>query len=202
LRIGALVTAEQLASSRLVRRDAPVLAQAAAATSAPALRRRGTVGGNIVTPHPAGDVTTALLALAATVELVDGDGVRETALAELSAPDSREQIGRRIILAVTLRKCRASAFEKFGSRTGFSRSVVAVATALHADGVGLALGAMNDRPFAASRTAEAIEHGGAAVAAALADECRPPHDGLASNAYRLKLAETLIGRALARSGKS
>ena len=59
VRIGALVTAAELAASPLVRRAAPVLAEAARLTSSPALRRRGTVGGNLATPHPAGDVATA-----------------------------------------------------------------------------------------------------------------------------------------------
>ena len=73
LRVGAAVRPHTLAASRLARRVAPALAEAAAATSSPALRRRGTVGGNIVTPHPAGDVATALLALGATVEIADND---------------------------------------------------------------------------------------------------------------------------------
>src|SRR5262245_22487625 len=41
LRIGALTTADELAASRLVTREAPALAEAARVTSAPALRRRG-----------------------------------------------------------------------------------------------------------------------------------------------------------------
>jgi len=200
LRIGALVTAEELASSALVRREVPVLAEAAVLTSAPALRRRGTIGGNVTTPHPAGDLATALLALAGTVEVIDGNVVREMSLVEFMASHTREWPRQRLVLAVKVRKCRTSAFEKLGSRSSFSRSIVAVGVSTFGDGVILALGGMNDRPFTASAAAAAVEQGGA-VGAALARECRPPADALAASCYRLRLAEALIARALARTGR-
>lgn len=200
LRIGAAVTAAALAESRLARRATPALAEAAAATSSPALRRRGTVGGNIVTPHPGGDVTTALLALGATVEIVDDDGPREIPLAELITPRAPAWPRKRLVLAVTVPKRPSSAFVKLGSRAAFSRSIVAVAVSVTDDAVRVALGGMHRRPFLAARTAAAIAAGGT-VHAALRREARPPADGLASAEHRLKLGEALLDRALARVRK-
>ncbi|MBK9241181.1 MAG: FAD binding domain-containing protein [Acidobacteria bacterium] len=56
--------------------------EAAAQTSAPALRRRATVGGNITTPHAAGDITTALLALDAMVVVADRQSCDHSPLAD------------------------------------------------------------------------------------------------------------------------
>ena len=197
LRVGAAVTAAELAASRLVRRAVPALAEAAAATSSPALRRRATVGGNIVTPRPTGDVTTALLALGATVEIADEDGPAEIPLAALVTPRSRSWPQQRLLVAVHVPKRPLSAFEKLGSRAAFSRSIVAVAVSAADDGVHVALGGMNQRPFLAARTADAVERG-LALGASLRRDSRPPDDGVASPQYRLQLAEVLIERALAR----
>lgn len=187
LRIGALTTAAELAASPIVRRHARALAEAAAHTAAPALRRRGPVGGNLVTPHPAGDLTTALVALGATVELVEGAGRRRVAIAEYLKTSAARS---RLVLAVHLPKCRHSAFEKLGSRRGFSRSIVAVAVALGASGAGVAIGGVARRPVAATRTGAAL-HLGASVAEGLAADGLPPAD--------LELVAVLAERAHRRA---
>ena len=200
LRIGALVTAAELAANVVIRRETPVLAEAALGTASPALRRRATVGGNVATPHPAGDVATALLALDAMVELMD-DGTRgERPLADVMATSGDRWPRTRLLLAVHVAKRRRSAFVKLGTRSGFGRSIVAVAVALAGDRPEVALGGVQVRPFAARATAAAFA-GGASLGAALAAECRPPADAHASAAYRLRVAETLIARAWQRAAR-
>lgn len=200
LRVGAAVTAAALAANPLVRRVVPALAEAAAATSSPALRGRGTVGGNIVTSHPAGDVATALLGLGASVEIAGEDGPRELPLAELMTPRARPWPRKRLVVAVNVPKLRSSAFVKLGPRAAFSRSIVAVAVSITDGRVRVALGGMHTRPFLAERTAAAYA-GGGGVRAALGREARPPTDGLASAEHRLQLGEALLDRALARARK-
>lgn len=197
LRIGALATAAELASHRLVRRHARVLAEAAAQTSSPALRQRGTVGGNISAPHPAGDVATALLALDATVEVAEGTARREVSLVDFMRAQARHWPRQNLILTVSIRKCRRSAFEKVGARAAFSRSLVAVGVAEVENQLLIALGGLSERPFLSSQLAETVADGGS-LATALAAECRPPADALASESYRLGLAATLVRRAVAR----
>lgn len=200
LRIGALVTADELASHRLVRRHARVLAEAAEQTSAPALRRRGTVGGNVCSPHPAGDVTAALLALDPMVEVADRKAVRQIPLADFMLAQADQWPRQQLILAVTVRKCRRSAFEKIGVRPAFSRALVAVGVAATDDGLCVALGGLRDRPFVSPAVAASVARTGG-LEAALAAECRPPTDGLVSDTYRLRLAATLVRRAVARVGR-
>jgi CO/xanthine dehydrogenase FAD-binding subunit len=200
LRIGALVTTEELVSSALVRRRTPVLAEAAAATAAPTLRRRGTIGGNITTPHPAGDVATALLALEAIVEVMDGTVVRAVPIAAFMAAQADAWPRQQLIVAVTVPIRPRSAFEKVGFRPSFSRSVVAVGVVRVGRGVRVALGGLHDRPFGATAVAAAMAEG-RPVGASLAVECRPPDDGLVAPAYRLRLAEVLLARTLVRVGR-
>ena len=197
LRIGALVTAGELSSHPHIRRHARVLAEAAAETSAPALRRRGTVGGNVTTPHGAGDITAALLALGATVDVADRPSIGEYPLGDFIRSQADQWPRQQLLLAVTVRKCRRSTFEKVGSRAAFSRSLVAVGVAWVVGQLQIALGGLHDRPFLSPTIAASVGTK-SRLADALAAECCPPEDGLASQAYRLRLAATLVRRAVAR----
>jgi CO/xanthine dehydrogenase FAD-binding subunit len=193
--IGALVTAAELASSDLIRREAPALAEAAAATAAPALRRRGTVGGNIATPHSAGDVTTALLALDARVASVEfGGSVRVVDLSLAGFLSSRDGAGSsRLLLSVTVQKQRRSAFAKFSGRLGFGRPLLCVGMAVAGEQIRIALGGAGQRPFHAVDGSLARRQK-EAVVDALIREYTPADDACLSPAYRLRLARTLIGR--------
>ncbi len=192
LRIGALSTTAELMANALVRRRATALAEAAAATGAPALRRRGTIGGNLTTPHPAGDVTTALLALGATIDVVDGLDRREVPIAEFMTAQAAVWPRQRLIVAVTVPWCRRSAFEKVGLRGSFSRSLAAVGVAVHGRRTTVAYGGLRERPFVATTIETGISSDGS-VAAALAAERLAQHDP-----YRVRLADVLLGRALDR----
>jgi aerobic carbon-monoxide dehydrogenase medium subunit len=75
LRIGALTTHAELARSPLVREHVPALAEAAAHVGDPAVRNRGTIGGNVAHADPASDLPTVLTALDARFELVGAAGV-------------------------------------------------------------------------------------------------------------------------------
>ncbi len=76
LLIGATTTLTSLTALA----DAPLVAAAARHTASWAVRNMGTVGGNLFTPPPGGDVATALLALDARVEVVGPAGVRVVSL--------------------------------------------------------------------------------------------------------------------------
>lgn len=77
--IGALATHAEVASSAVVRRQAPLLAEAAAAIGDVQVRNRGTVGGSLAHADPAADYPAAVLA--ARAELVArGPGGRRRAI--------------------------------------------------------------------------------------------------------------------------
>jgi carbon-monoxide dehydrogenase medium subunit len=76
LRIGALTTHSELAASDDLRSQAPALSDAAGLVGDPAVRNRGTIGGNIAHADPASDLPTVLVALDATVTAVGPSGER------------------------------------------------------------------------------------------------------------------------------
>ena len=94
VRIGSLTTHAELAASSELGAQCPALAEAAGLIGDPAVRNRGTIGGNVAHADPASDLPTVLRALDATIAVtVDGgersipaadffEGMMETALGD------------------------------------------------------------------------------------------------------------------------
>src|SRR5687768_2032842 len=76
LRIGALTTHAELARSPEAKRAAPALAEAAAIVGDPAVRNRGTIGGNVAHADPASDLPIVLAALEARMHTIGPRGRR------------------------------------------------------------------------------------------------------------------------------
>jgi carbon-monoxide dehydrogenase medium subunit len=76
IRIGALTTHADLAASPLLREQSPALAEAAQQIGDPAVRNRGTIGGNVSHADPASDLPTVLTALGARFTIVGRGGTK------------------------------------------------------------------------------------------------------------------------------
>src|SRR5262249_5769523 len=76
VRIGALTTHAQLAASAELAETCPLLTQAAAGIGDPAVRNRGTIGGNVAHADPASDLPTVLVALDARLIAEGPNGKR------------------------------------------------------------------------------------------------------------------------------
>lgn len=74
--LGALTTYTEVQANELLRREFPMLCQAASETGGLAIQNRGTLGGNVVNASPAADSPPALLAYDAEIELVSSSGSR------------------------------------------------------------------------------------------------------------------------------
>ena len=83
LTIGAMVTQHALDIAPLVRERFPALAEAAAVIASPAVRRQGTIGGNLCHADPTGDPPAALIALGAEVEVARQGGRRRLPVEDL-----------------------------------------------------------------------------------------------------------------------
>ncbi len=188
----------------------PLLAEAARHTASWQVRNMGTIGGNLFTPPPGGDVATALLALDAQVEVVGRGGVRLLPLdgfwtgfmTTVLAPD---ELVVRVAVPVTTDR---HAFLKFGRKSANTPAVVTVAARAAIDGdlvadARVALGAAGPHPLR-SAGAEAALIGrrvtpaviAEAAAAAMAD-AQPFSDSVASEWYRRRMVGVMVERALA-----
>ena len=80
--IGSLTTHAELAASADVQRHAAALAEAAKQIGDPAVRNRGTVGGNVAHADPASDLPTVLCALGASLRMTGPGGERAIAASD------------------------------------------------------------------------------------------------------------------------
>ena len=78
IRIGALTTHAELAASKDLADSCPVLSDAAKQIGDPAVRNRGTIGGNVAHADPASDLPTVLSALGATFVVTSPGGGTKT----------------------------------------------------------------------------------------------------------------------------
>ena len=76
--IGALTTHSEIAASSAVQQHAAGLAEAASQIGDPAVRNRGTIGGNLAHADPASDLPTVLCALGATIHVTGPGGGRRS----------------------------------------------------------------------------------------------------------------------------
>lgn len=209
LRLGALVSHAALARDPLVRREALVLARAAAEIGGPAIRNMGTLGGNVCTASPAGDGLAALAALQARVELLSAQGIRCLDLGDFVLGPGRTALAPGEIIAALLvprsRRFQVQHFEKVGRRAALAVSVVSLAALVRLDKgkvaeARLALGSVGPvvlrcpeaeslllgRPL----TRTALERAARAVRQAV----RPIDDVRASAGYRRQVAGNLLLR--------
>jgi aerobic carbon-monoxide dehydrogenase medium subunit len=76
VRIGALTTHAALAASAELRKHCPALVEAANQVGDPAVRNRGTIGGNVAHADPASDLPTVLAALGARFTVTGPAGTK------------------------------------------------------------------------------------------------------------------------------
>src|SRR5687768_9194605 len=74
--LGALTTYTDVQAHEVLRKEFPMLCQAASETGGLAIQNRGTLGGNIVNASPAADSLPALLVYDAELELISTAGSR------------------------------------------------------------------------------------------------------------------------------
>lgn len=212
VRIGALTTHAELAASSELAERCPALGEAAGLVGDPAVRNRGTIGGNVAHADPASDLPTVLRALDATIAVTVDDGERSIPAADFfegmmeTALDDHD-----IVTAIEVPAAGAGqgqAYVKF-SHPASRYAVVGAAAAVTLVGgtVGVVAVALGGLVPAARRaasveealagqapTADAIAAAAAAVSADLGDELIG--DIYASAEYRRAMAPVCVKRAL------
>ena len=211
LHIGATVTLTRLLRQRVV----PMLSEAARSTASWSVRNMGTVGGNLFTPPPGGDIAVALLALDASVTLARPAGTRVVPLAEFYTGFMTNVLeGDELLTGLHVPAVAGdTAYLKFGRKASNTPSVVTVAVRPERQGATvtnarIALGAAGPHPTRAGAAERAIlgstldDEAVEAAAAAAAEESQPIRDGVASEWYRRRMVRLFVARALARVRRS
>lgn len=211
LRIGATATLTQLLNQTAV----PMLSEAARNTASWSIRNMATIGGNLFTPPPGGDVAVALLALDASVTLAGPKGERVLALADFFTGFLTNQLAPDELL-VELQvpiPSEPTAFIKFGRKHANTPAVVTVAVHLQwndarISDARIALGAVGPHPIRARHAERSLVGSSlgpdaiAAAAAAAAQESEPFTDGIATEWYRRRMVGLFVGRALDRLARN
>jgi aerobic carbon-monoxide dehydrogenase medium subunit len=210
LRVGALTRHADIEASELVKRHAPLLAQAAPHIAHPAIRNLGTLGGTLAYADPAAEWPACMVALEATLVLGGAKGERRVAAADFFQGVYATALAPgELVLACEL-PCLGDGerhhFVELARRHGDYAVVGLAARAWPAAGVlrdlRLVFLSLGDRPVRAS-AAEAVLRSGALndalidrADAALRSELDPFSDLTHSAAAKKQLAATLMRRAV------
>jgi CO/xanthine dehydrogenase FAD-binding subunit len=205
--LGALTTYTHVLQSEVLRKEFPLLCQAARETGAVAIQNRGTLGGNIANASPAADSPPALLVYDAELELVSANQRRWVPYRDFHTGYKKtlmkpEELIARVRLPRSTRPYRQF-FRKVGTRRAQAISKVCFAgladsTAGRIREIRIALGSMAPIPLRCSRTEDLLRERtldaatiGTAIGA-LSEELMPIDDFRSTAAYRLQVARNLL----------
>ena len=140
IRIGALVTANQIANNKTLQQQFPVLCQAANQLASRQIRQMATVGGNLCTASPAGDIACALVALKAHCEILSSNGtIRIIPISDFFVDVRKTDLKQNEVLrSITIplnyeNKKNHSGFIKVGTRRSMECAVVSLAYHIQTD---------------------------------------------------------------------
>jgi len=213
LSIGALTTQATIAASDLVNERAPLLAEAAGMVGDPAVRNRGTIGGNVSHSDPASDLPAVLTALEATLNVAGPAGERRIAASDFATGLLENKLQEDEIMTsisvTSVASGSGSAYVKF-PHPASRYAVVGVAAIVGVSGgsctsASVVVGGVETTPTRASSVEsallgsdlsdEALDIAAAAVAGDFQGDAMS--DIFASAEYRQAVAAVYVRRALA-----
>lgn len=211
IRIGALVTAREIAESPLLAKRFPALREAAASMGSPQIRATATIGGNISSAVPSADLPQPLIAADASVELRCAEASRKVFLFEFyTGPRITICQAEEVLVAVLIPQCPPQtgiAYKKFSRREANSLAVASAAARVRLDGgkirdAAVVLGAVAPTPVLAVKASEFLigkapsEKVFGEAGRLAKDECRPISDVRGSAWLRKELIGVLVRRVL------
>lgn len=213
LRIGAMTRHSAVERSDLVRRAAPLLAEAMPHVAHPQIRSRGTLGGSLAHADPSAELPAVMIALDATFVVRSVTAERRVRAADFfTGLFATALLPGELLVAVEIppRAIRAgSAFLEVARRHGdYALAGVAAELSLDGDGrvasVRVSLLSVGDGPVLSTATGSLIgtmptTDAILAAAESVRAEVDPPSDIHADAAYRRQLAGVLTRRALTLS---
>jgi carbon-monoxide dehydrogenase medium subunit len=209
LTIGALTRHVDLANSSEIAAHAPLLTEAIAHVAHPAIRNRGTLGGNLAHADPASELPACMLALNATIVVRGQTGERRIAAEDFFKGIYETDLStQELLVAVELPVAQKNAvhfFHEFARRHGdYAIAGLAAEAIVEGDAFGdlrLVFFAVGDRPVLAKVAARLVKTTItpellADASTALGQELDPHDDQQASSNMRRHLAKVLLARCV------
>ncbi|HHS95182.1 MAG TPA: xanthine dehydrogenase family protein subunit M [Phaeodactylibacter sp.] len=197
--IGANCTHKQVMNSDLVKREAGVVAQAAACIGDVQVKNRGTIGGSVAHADPAADYPAALIAAGATINVAGKNGNRSIPVEDFfqgmfyTALEADE-----IILSISVPKGSNGSYMKF-PQPASRFALVGVAVVKNGGAVRIGVTGAADTPYRAKEAeAQYADKGTGAAEYVVAGGVEMMEDHHATAAYRAQLAKVMAKRALER----
>jgi carbon-monoxide dehydrogenase medium subunit len=213
LEIGAMTTHTAVASSDVVRKACPVLAETASNIGDLQVRNRGTIGGSVAHADPGADYPTVMLLLEAIITATDGKGTREIPAEKFfvdlfTTSLKAGELLTSVTVPATASGAKAVYLKHRHPASAFAVVGVGVMVGMK-DGkcsdVRISVGGVTATPVRVRAAEKALageapteknfERAAAAIAGALKD---PMGDSYASGEFRVHLATVMTRRALAR----
>jgi aerobic carbon-monoxide dehydrogenase medium subunit len=209
LSIGALTRHVDLLKSPEIAVHSPLLTKAVAYVAHPAIRNRGTIGGNLAHADPASELSACMLALDATIVVRSQAGERRISAKNFFRGIYETALSAdELLVAVELPGARKNAshfFHEFARRHGDYAIAGLAAQAIVKDGIfadlRMAFFAVGDRPILSNAVRRLVNAAitpalTAEVSAALDEELDPHDDQQASSSMRRHLAKALLTRCV------
>ena len=211
IRIGAMVTPQEILSHPLIIQYIPSLADAAQSMASVQIRSMATIGGNIVSAVPSADLPPPLIAAEATVELRCPESFREVSLLEFfTGPKITicrdDELVTSILIPLPPPQTGMS-YQKFALREANALAVASVASSLTLKNSKIAkaaivLGAVAPTPILALKASEYLKNKEPSqvlfekAASTAREETKPISDIRGSIWYRKELIQVLTRRSL------
>lgn len=210
--IGAGTTGAQLIASDLIAEKFPVLLDAARTHGSPAVRSVATIGGNLGTGSPAGDLIPPLMVMDAEVLLVSAGGERVVPVKDFfTGPQQTVRKPDELIVEIRVPlQAGKAAFQKLGRRKAQTCALASATARLEMDGkvckdARIVLGSMAPTPIRCIKaegmiTGKELDEGLIAKCAAEAiAESSPIDDQRATAWYRKQAGKALVAQAVAQA---
>ena len=210
IRVGALTTISELASSNIIQKWVPVFSQAANQLGNPLVRNRATIAGNLADASPAADTAVPLLALEAIIVIQGGKEKQVPIHQFFVGPNQtvlkRDEIIKEVIVPKFNPNARTAYF-KLGLRNSMAISVVSIAVLMEMEKTfckkaRIGYGAVAPKPIRVYRIEEMLENRELterllrACCETIGKEISPISDIRASKEYRTEMASILFKRVL------
>jgi len=188
----------------------PCLAKASLSVGGPGIRELGTLAGNLATASPAGDASTALLALDAELEINSIRGTRRLPLEKFFLAYRKTALAPdELITKIIVPTNYKSDWAKNGKRGAVNISIVAAAVAITPKKeVRIALASVAPTPIRCYKTEKFLEKNGLGngtirqAAEMVRGEIKPITDHRASADYKVHISGVMVRRLLENLAKA